>query len=383
MESYEQWKLKLHILSPIHIGCDEVYEPTNFVIDAQNEKLIHFEPLEFIKNLSEVDKKEFSKICMSDDIPKIFRFVKEHYKKEVGGRRLDISQQLVKDYERVLSLQTSNFINEEINQFKIERIIYNPNNNLPYIPGSSIKGALRTAYLTKLAKEKNIKEYWNSLKKEGLKSGRDNYYVAKKVAKKLENELLGGSFETDPFRLVKISDFIPANDVKTKIVYAINKKKKLSKYEKRPNQILETIVQGSIFEGTITVFKPITVFKNGKRINIIEEPILLNDLLVASHNFYANILEKESNMLESIGISTLSKIRNNISKTAFIIRIGKHSGAESVTIEGNRMIKIMQGKGKPPKFLDNSTTIWLASKAKSINSGDCIPLGWAILERSN
>ena len=48
-------------------------------------------------------------------------------------------------------------IRQELNQFSISRTAYNPYNNLPYIPGSSIKGALRTAYLSKLATDMSIK----------------------------------------------------------------------------------------------------------------------------------------------------------------------------------------------------------------------------------
>ena len=98
---------------------------------------------------------------------------------------------------------------------------------------------MRTAYLSKLAKDKGIK-------------GR------KEKANGLEKELMEGSFDTDPFRMVKPSDFLPVGDVKTKIVYAVNKKKKISTVgarEGRDNipQILEVIQEESIFEGTIHI----------------------------------------------------------------------------------------------------------------------------------
>jgi len=47
---------------------------------------------------------------------------------------------------------------------------------------------------------------------------------------------------------------------------------------------------------------------------------------------------------------------------AFLVRIGRHSGAEAVTIEGKRNIKIMQGKEKSPLWRNHSTTFWLASE---------------------
>ena len=42
----------------------------------------------------------------------------------------------------------------------------------------------------------------------------------------LEGELLGGTFDKDPFRLVKVSDMIPVGNPETRICFAVNKKKK-------------------------------------------------------------------------------------------------------------------------------------------------------------
>lgn len=64
-----------------------------------------------------------------------------------------------------------------------------------------------------------------------------------------------------------------------------------------------------------------------------------------------------------------------------MLRIGRHSGAEAVTIEGNRHIKIMRGKGQQPKYLDHTTTIWLASETSKPNTNNgLLPFGWAVME---
>jgi len=33
MSRMTPYKVRLHIISPVHIGCDDVYEPTGFVVD--------------------------------------------------------------------------------------------------------------------------------------------------------------------------------------------------------------------------------------------------------------------------------------------------------------------------------------------------------------
>ena len=357
-------KVRLHIISPVHIGCDDVYEPTSFVIDEKKGKLIEFDPMDFIKSLSAEDRQRFTAICMQGNITSIVSLYKFISNKQIKGREIEIARELISHYKKVKDLPTNDEkkIRQELNQFVISRTAYNPHNNFPYIPGSSLKGSLRTAYLSKLAKDKGIK-------------GR------KDRAKDLEIELLGGSFATDPFRMVKVSDFLPIGEVEIGIVYAINKKKKASKFEARgPFQILETVKEGSVFEGIINIQQPEK--KSG-----IQEPIQEKEFLKSINDFYIPAVKEENNVTREINAGSTvdsrinEKFKGKLGQTAFLLRIGRHSGAEAVTIEGNRNIKIMQGKGQPPKFLDHATTIWLASEtSKPTTNNGLIPFGWAVME---
>ncbi|NLA75012.1 MAG: hypothetical protein GX846_06050, partial [Deltaproteobacteria bacterium] len=36
-------------ISPIHIGCDEVYEPTGFAIDEKSNQMVVFDPFVFFQ----------------------------------------------------------------------------------------------------------------------------------------------------------------------------------------------------------------------------------------------------------------------------------------------------------------------------------------------
>lgn len=357
-------KIRLHVLSPIHIGCDDVYEPTSFVIDEKKQKLIEFDPLEFIKSLSLQDRQKFTEICMQGTVSSIVSIYKFISGKQVKGREVEIARELISHYKKVKDLPTNDEkkIRQELNQFTISRTAYNPHNNLPYIPGSSLKGSIRTAYLSKLAKDKGVTKY-------------------KGKAKDLEVELLGGSFATDPFRIVKVSDFLPVGDVKTKIVYAVNKKKKTSKFEARgPFQILEAVKEGAIFEGIINIQQP-------EQLAGIKKPIAAKDLLEAINDFYISAVNEENKVTKEINAGSVvvsrinEKFKGILGKTAFLLRIGRHSGAEAVTIEGNRYIKIMQARGQQPKHLDHATTIWLASEAsKPTTNNGLLPLGWVVME---
>ncbi|MBS4062060.1 MAG: type III-A CRISPR-associated RAMP protein Csm5, partial [Bacteroidetes bacterium] len=151
-------KIRLHVLSPIHIGCDDVYEPTSFVIDEQRKKLIEFDPIEFIKSLKPQEIADFSKTASGDNLLAIFKTIKRFYKPEVRGKEVDVTDYLVNHYKKILSMGTFEK-NSVINQFTMNKTAYNLQNNSPYIPGSSLKGAMRTAYLNALAKVKRVSNF--------------------------------------------------------------------------------------------------------------------------------------------------------------------------------------------------------------------------------
>lgn len=379
-------KVRLHIMSPVHIGCDDVYEPTSFVIDEKKNKLIEFDPMVFIKSLSPRDRQEFTRICMEGSISSIVKMYDFISRKQVKGREVEVANELVAHYKKVKGLSTNNErnIKQELNQFTISRTAYNPHTNLPYIPGSSVKGAIRTAYLTKLARDVGIANCWNTyLQRSELETDQNkHHFIGKKqVAKRLEKDLLSGDFETDPFRMIKPSDFLPVGEIKAKIVYAVNKKKIPAKFDARgPFQIIETIKEGTVFEGTIHIQQPQPTAG-------IENPIQSKELLKSVHDFYKKIVNDEDAVTHTINAGTVNRIISKFNEkqrgeSAFLLRIGRHSGAEAVTIEGNRHIKIMQGRDKPPKFSDKgATTLWLASEISKPNTNNgLIPFGWAVME---
>lgn len=384
--SVQSLKIRLHVLSPIHIGCDDVYEPTSFVIDEKKNKLIEFDPMDFVKSLSVQERQRFSMLCMQGSISSIVSIYKFISNKQIKGREIEISTGIIPHYKKVKDLPTNDErkVRQELNQFTISRTAYNPHTDTLFISGSSIKGAIRTAYLSKLANVQNTKNCWNKyLHGNELENEHQIYFLIgkKKVAKRLEEDLLGGSFDTDPFRMVKVSDFMPVGDAKSKIVYAINRKRKASRYEARgPFQVLEAIKKETVFEGIINIYQPESLSK-------IKKPITEKELLASVNDFYKPLFNNENEALKEMGIQNngiIDEFKGMLGKSVFLVRIGRHSGAEAVTIEGNRHIKIMQGRNEKPKYLDHATTFWLAAdESKPKNNNGLLPFGWAVMEVVN
>jgi hypothetical protein len=66
---------------------------------------------------------------------------------------------------------------------------------------------------------------------------------------------------------------------------------------------------------------------------------------------------------------------------AMLLRVGRHSGAESVTLETHRWIRIMEGPSKA-HWAGEATTIWLAAD-RADSRADLRPFGWLLLERAD
>lgn len=347
---------RLKVISPLHVGCDKVYEPTGFVVDGDRKRLIAFDPTLFLGTLEADKLKKYSDICRkgtAESILEIYRFINQN-KDIIQGGEVAVSSSFVEHYNKILELMHRD-IQQELNKFLIDRTAFEPLFARPYIPGSAIKGALRTAILNLHNNGSNNPRF------SGQYAGND-----------LQQHLLdynNRKMETDPFRLIKVSDFQLIGKADRKIVYGVNKKKIPSDREAGgPPQIFEVVEPGAEFIGTITVQEPHTRAEIKKPVSMAE--------IEKSFSFYRREMAREKRELAAIGCK-FDFPEKNPENNSRLLRVGRHCGAESVTVAGRRDIKI---KGKKTKFLDHATTLWLAADSSKPNSNQGLrPFGWLYL----
>jgi hypothetical protein len=163
---------------------------------------------------------------------------------------------------------------------------------------------------------------------------------------------------------------MPVGAVQTRVVYTVNIKKESGGAARGPFQIVEEIVPGAVFCGNIIVEEPLSE-------GTIKRPVTLESLIKSCGAFYFREHDREQNELKAAGISIPGAF---FSKGTIPMRLGRHSGAESVTIEGHRNIKIMGGRGKKDSWDDHATTLWLVSEeSKPANTKNLQPFGWVEL----
>jgi CRISPR-associated protein Csm5 len=130
----------------------------------------------------------------------------------------------------------------------------------------------------------------------------------------------------------------------------------------------------------------------GERAKLPDFRFDLADIASACNAFYQPILERERQALQARGFldtawaeAIEALLRDADSRLqqgcAFLLRVGRHSGAESVTVNGVRNIRIMKGRGQPPEQAAEAKTWWLAAGDKDQRTG-LLPFGWVLAEVS-
>ena len=351
MSAKETVYFRLTLASPVHVGCGEVYEPMNFVIDEDSMELISFDTGYFMSLLTDDELAKLSTICRKGTVAslqELYKFMRNH-SHVARGTAIKVSEAFMNHYKDVLEKPSNKFV-RELNMFEINRTFFNPIENEPVIPGSAIKGAIRTAVL-------NFRNNGSSRPQ----------FKGRNASKSMEERLLQYSFKnmgSDPFRLVKVSDFVPSDNVKRRICYAVDIKKRPSEKDaSAPYQMQEMIEAGSSFWGSITV--------SGAPRSI-RKPVTMDEIKNAMTMFYGTEKKREERELSGIQVKPVSLEGHYLP-----LRIGRHSGAECVTVKGHRRIKIMLGK-RNKKFMDHATTVWLASDTpKPGTMQELAPMGWS------
>lgn len=384
------YRLALTPLSPIHIGCGEDFEPTNYVID--DGVLYGFDPSRAV--LNDLQKAKLSEAGQRASLLGIQRFFRDNAAifKAQADVLIPVSAGVAKIYEqrigRAANVEASG--NTIFNQLFIERNSHTGQQGLPYIPGSSFKGAIRTAILD------DLNQGYPARPEE-----KDRRGAAKSDL--VEKRLLQGDFATSPLRLLKIADLLPAphSDPARRVLFAVNlKKKQIIKdgKELQPKGIAarkECILHGQyrafVADAVLQVLdphedarttpahrlRPTDLRQTAKQSNTYNKIRLERELRLLDGRGMANPVWKQS--LEQLLAGELSK--KLARGDAFLIRLGRYCGAESKTLSGDGVaqIKIMQGKGQPPVIQDKTKTVWLAAENES-DQKHLLPFGWAVVE---
>ncbi|MBF0220593.1 MAG: CRISPR-associated protein Csm5 [Gammaproteobacteria bacterium] len=391
----QQWSLQFTPLSPIHLGTGSDYEPGGYVIEE--ETLFAFNGMAALRVLSQRDRDELNQILSGrangDMLRQVQSFFHHHRQPlmSVASHRVRLNASMQAFYaERVGRVVQQERTGGRVqNKLEIERTAWNPVTQMAYLPGSGIKGAIRTALLDTINKGQQLPY---DLKRD------------RQANQKLQEDLFKGKFHTDPLRLVAVGDaHLQANTpFATEVRFALNRKKvaitdaggtlRQSKAEQQGlYQLLETLpaLMPRAFGGTLSLNT-----HGSMRVSEQKWPsheYTLREIASACNRFYLGHFQRECNLLKRRNyldeqwhhqVTGLleGELKQRMERgEVFLLRVGRHSGAESVTLAGVRNIKIMKGRGDKPDYLPEAKTVWLAGTERQAQR-NLLPFGWLLVE---
>ncbi|MEM1513402.1 MAG: type III-A CRISPR-associated RAMP protein Csm5 [Candidatus Thermoplasmatota archaeon] len=351
-------RLELEVLTPLHVGNGNVFTSIDFVIENKN----------FIK----MDFDKFAGYCIENNISLVEEinkekedFKMEDFLKKNNLNPTDFSQYSIPmkiDFDRIRNTKP------QIREF-IKNI-----EGFPYIPGSSIKGAIRTALLWKIVSEEKVFDYCKELLEK-------KYIKPNEACIRLEKEIFGKEPHYDILRALRISDTLPfslssleINEIKIvgnprtipTYIESIKRGEKTSFYFRIDNELLNK-----------------HIFKE----NLVKEYMKKEEIFKICSEFSKEIILKQlnykfSNVTKNVFYKLKDEIEN-CKENEMILNLGWGGGWHAKTIglkaekfeewEKGRNLRKKLGLGRNPK---TGKFVLKFPKTRRVSYNNEYPLGW-------
>ncbi len=333
---WESYPIALTPLTPIHIGDGSQLEAYEYTVVKDRFYRVSLDRL--LTRLTPPEREQLNR-HIERDLVGLRRFVREHFSPEISEYSAAASPQFQQVYEEKLGQSQNQLI-----VFPFLRTM-----GKPLIPGSSLKGALRTAILDRLITSPiSGQEYADTLEAQTLG------YMGDRRPNIPEDPLKG-------LRIADVSlsaEHIVAEQVETK-------KKEAGRLEDLSMQILQEVTVSSLtgqevsFPGEIRIYES---FLNQQTAPLKQG---LRWLAEACNAFYQDrVLAAEERYFRGFkSVETVyQQIRSAIDQDSFLIRLGWGSGLDSISLN---LRKQQPRLVKTRKLIDNRFPLgWLRIQYK-------------------
>lgn len=309
-------KYKIEILSPVHIGNGGKISPIEYVVD---DKFNRIDMDELFRD------KDFNINGFIDDAKFGSFYLGERYG-NIAKKHVMYSLDMSRDATKYLMIKKS----------EIQEFIKTGGN--PYIPGSSIKGAIRTAIMWYALKKNNelyseLEEYINK-----IWSGSEKKLNKKWAGSKIEKMVFGNDPNHDLMRALHISDTERMNSHTLRIENVrILSTRKVGYGYKGFNLIAETLKKGTTAHTTIKIDD--FLIKNKEELKFSEMIMeYLYDFEEICNEYARDLIEYEMHFFKKYDDGRLSRIIDfyneiyNELENGILLRLAWGTGWHGMTI---------------------------------------------------
>lgn len=318
--SCESYDLYLTTLSPIHIGSGKSYSCCEFVPAKAKSKG------QIVKIIKRVNLTNYYS-SLSDDR-------KDTFLASLTNSNFELKQfdkKIKKDFVRYQCIDNSrvDFINEVQEHIKTSDKLY--------IPGSSIKGAIRTAIFYDLLTEDDMDKIGRDISS----NRRNNSFLSNDLLKKHFTSGFGNDAQYNIFRFMQVADTTTTNLPRIEQVLAVmatddrRKNQPYSRHGKVVKSYLETIGANKKFKSRLTTTFDGNIYRKLK-LEDKSEILNLDYLKDVLFKFSQDLIYYEMDFADKYDIEYLSKFYETLNKKntvdAPLLKIGAGSGLMATSI---------------------------------------------------
>lgn len=323
--------IRLEVLTPVHIGSGDTSDPLDYVIDAK-DGIDYFCQIDLEAWLEDYpEQEELTKILDRGNLAVIRKYIAEHLDADIytRNRARILSADIAKKYQAHIANTGSP------NQLLIDPALKNPLTGGLLIPGSSLKGAIRTAVIDFLDQQWNL----------SLKNTRN----PREYTQVLERAL--GTISDNAFKQLKVGDFEATNSASA-VVTAKEKSIKPDKTSNTPKNSCQVCLSTATEEEAQEIFGRVAIGKQcatkdavlSCSMNGRTESWNLAELMQLVNSFYKKrYINEKSNFYNQPHFAKSRAVTKfldaqfeSIQPNQMILRVGHYSHIESMTITNNK-----------------------------------------------
>jgi CRISPR-associated protein Csm5 len=374
-------------LTPIHVGDGKSLAPEDYLIEG--DYLIQFNRAATLHDMKPETRRQLEERLDRND----FQAAQEILRKSVQPRHHRCRIQIGAESKVDLLKAVGNLLDPVVRQRAVQGFVRNPLTGRLYLPGSALKGAIRTAVVNAFTQKHlaSIKQAVSPL----LENPRDR----RNAWKALETEALNFEFrqlQEDPFRLLKVADAeLPANRTRVDKVWPV---KRDGKEDTKGIQMhFERLLSrgDGIEDGEFTVELELDELAAGDARVKVGRRLDFETIRLACISFYAGriLAERRRFFAEAqpperiFGAQGLIKINpdkvlvtKRIQERGLLLRVGRFSHFESLSVDHLRQGWNAQKKQLFKPGEEGSSRTLCRCRSNAEGASLALPFGWLLLE---
>ncbi|ADD26999.1 type III-A CRISPR-associated RAMP protein Csm5 [Meiothermus ruber] len=370
MSFMEAYRLELELLGPVHVGTGEAFPAYSYLVDEARKEVLILDSGRLLELLSEKQRDNYLQAVAQGP-----KQAQNTLRSLWGSGLLDLTPAVLR---RVAASPA--FINTVKSATDAAGLEFRTLPRSPlgaYLPGSSVKGALRTAWMfqriLKRGQDIGYHDRWTW----GKKPPKDEWPLVQppksintRVAQEFEALVLGyatdrgPNLHRDPFRQVRVGDGEPCKNLLLNRIGVFHPEGKMD----------GTVLLAETFRSKTRLAALVRLHTGLARQthnDTVSHAISAQALIKACQEYYQEVAAREKEFAEKHALAQGLKIyqelesRLNSDPQAFPLRIGFGSGRMSI-----RLALLLDGEeGQEPKT---------RKTAGHSNPKDGFPMGWAI-----